>query len=91
MNDNIIQFPSNKTDVEFEFGFVDEIDHELETVKTMLEVQANGIITSSDSINWGHIFDASIYLLIIAGVNSGLSTSAIKEILKNCDVEYADE
>lgn len=91
MNDNIIQFPSNELDVEVKFDFVDEIDHELETVKTMLEVQANGIITSSDSINWGHIFDASIHLLITSGINSGLSPSAIKQVLKNCDVEYADE
>ena len=37
MSDNVIQFPGTELDVELEFDFTDEVDQELETVKTMLE------------------------------------------------------
>ena len=91
MSDNVIQFPGTELDVELEFDFTDEVDQELETVKTMLEIQANGIVGSSNTINWGHIFDASLYLLITAGIRSGLEPHLIKEILNNCEVECANE
>jgi len=91
MNDNVIEFPGSKLDIEFTFDDDPYVDSELETVKTMLEVQANGIIASSDNINWGHIFDASMHLLVSSGIKSGFDPETIKHILKSCDVECFDE
>ena len=92
MNDNVIQFPTreelNEMD-DFEAGWV-EHQKLVEAVGTMLDVHAQGIVNSSDDVDWGHMMDAMLHLTYICGIRSGMSESKVIETIQTSTMIEAE-
>lgn len=92
-NDNVIQFPTRE-----ELGEMDEFEqgwyeHQklVDAVGTMLDVHAQGIVNSSEDVDWGHMMDAMLHLTYVCGIRSGMSESIVSELIqtsKMIEVEF---
>lgn len=92
MNDNVIQFPTREELGEmddFEAGWV-EHQKLVEAVGTMLDVHAQGIVNSSDDVDWGHIMDAMLHLTYVCGIRSGMSEDKVIETIQTSTMIEAE-
>jgi hypothetical protein len=94
MSDNIVKFPKPKLPPEFfiEVDLEDSRDDMamVNAVTTMLEMNVNGIYMSSD-VEWHHIMDAAISIMIRAGLRAGIDRQEIENILADIKVEDEDD
>jgi hypothetical protein len=56
----------------------------------MLEMNVNGIYMSSD-VEWHHIMDAAISIMIRAGLRAGIDRQELENILADIKVEDDDD
>ena len=90
MSDNIVKFPKPKLPPEFFLEVdLDESRDDMamvDAVTTMLEMNVNGIYMSSD-VEWHHIMDAAISIVIRAGLRAGIDRQELENILADIKVE----
>ncbi len=88
MNDNVIQFPDREQRIEmaqFE-AHLEEHDKLVDSVTTMIDVHAHGIITSSDEVDWGHMMEAMLHLSYLCGIRSGMDEDTVNDLIQTSRV-----
>ena len=89
MTDNVIKFPDQELDIEFDPE--DELYHDevVVAVQNSLMFLATGLESSTEA-DWEHIMDAAVNLSISAGLNCGMTLDDMEVMFNAMQIEKVE-
>ena len=88
MSDNIFKFPNKGLEVEVELEDEDWDEQVCDSVFTILSMNIEGIVNTSD-VEWHHIMDAALNIGLNAGLRAGITLEQMQDaIMTLAEKEY---